>query len=275
MLLPGDNNAYLGRELIAAANRWTSEDWAARSGGRLFGSILAANQFPDEAAKEIRKYASDPNMVQVVMGANGMGKPFGHPVYHPIYQAAAECGLPVLINAWGETLLDTLPHPTAGGPPGGYVETRVLAPQPLITHCTSLIAQGVFEKYPDLRVVLVGGGLAWVPSFLWRLRVNTGSFGRESPWLRRPPADYFYDHFKIGTYRLDRPSDPDLFERVVGKGSPDGSMYMYASGRPFADCDRTADIAELLPPGWRPSVMGRTAQAFYSRLPSGDAHPIS
>jgi predicted TIM-barrel fold metal-dependent hydrolase len=43
-----------------------------------------------------------------------------------------------------------------------------------MTHMASMIAQGVFEKWPSLYFVIIECGVAWVPSVLWRLDSNFG-----------------------------------------------------------------------------------------------------
>ena len=37
------------------------------------------------------------------------------------------------------------------------------------TLVTSLVVEGVFEQIPNLQVVLVEGGFAWLPALCWRL----------------------------------------------------------------------------------------------------------
>lgn len=278
--LPADNNPHMARELTTAHNRWTAERWLEDDDSPYLGSILVPNQMPELAAAEIRRYAAHPKMVQVVLGANGLGKPFGHPAYHPILAAAAENGLPVVIHSMGDGLSDTLAHGTAGGLSAMYGEYRALGAQSLMTHAISLISQGVFDEYADLRVLLLGGGVSWIAPFLWRVETNFGAFGRESPWLKHTPTAYFVEHIRVGTHRLERPRDLTLFEKSVGRVEATGALLCYASGSPAGDADTVSDVCRLLPPDWHDAVLhGTSAQLYRNRLSvarDGDAmqtHP--
>ena len=59
----------------------------------------------------------------------------------------------------------------------------------------SLVSEGVFERFPDLRVVLIECGFAWLPLLLWRFDKDWKGVWREVPWLKHRPSEYVAEHF--------------------------------------------------------------------------------
>ncbi|UOR01904.1 amidohydrolase [Leucobacter allii] len=265
MFIPSVPNAYRAAALARAMNEWTADRWFGHD-DRFFGLIVAANQTPRQAAEEIRRAGQHERMVGVLMAANGLNKPFGHPAYHPIYEAAAELDLPVVLHPGGDQGADTLTHPTAGGMPSTFAEVAALAYSPMMTHVQSMIVQGVFEKYPALRVFVTGVGVAWVPGLFFRLDVNWRGLRREVPWVRKLPSEYFREHFRIGSWPFDRAPESDGAERVIRALEAFGGvedLVCYASGFPAWDCDTVDDIAERVPDAWRRKVFSENALDWF------------
>lgn len=265
MFIPSVPNAYRADALARGMNDWTIHRWFPVD-ERFHGLIIVANQMPLQAAAEIRRAGENERMVGVLMAANGLNKPFGHPAYHPIYEAAAEMDLPIVLHAGGDLSSDTLSHPTAGGLPATYAEIAALSYSPMMTHVQSMIVQGVLEKYPTLRVFVAGVGAAWIPGLFFRLDVNWRGLRREVPWVRRPPSEYFRESFRVSTWPFDRAPDDDGAERIVQALStfPEiDKLLCFASGYPSWDTDTAADIARRIPTEWHEGVFTGNADEWF------------
>jgi predicted TIM-barrel fold metal-dependent hydrolase len=161
---------YRAAALARAHNDWIRERWLERD-VRLRGAIVCPAQDPNEAAREIRRAGEDPRFVQVVL-CGGSERPYGEPRYLPIFEAAAELGLPVAIHAGGEGMGIAAP-PGGAGPVTFYIEWHTLGSAcSMMAHLVSLLVHGTFERLPSLKVLLIEGGIAWLPGILWRLDTN-------------------------------------------------------------------------------------------------------
>src|SRR5438445_401483 len=85
-----------------------------------------------------------------MMMPGGSPMPFGNRMYEPIWEACAAHDLPVCCHFGSEGGGIASP-PTGAGYPATYIEIRAARPQVAQAHVTSLVASGVFEKYPKLR----------------------------------------------------------------------------------------------------------------------------
>src|SRR6266498_3679042 len=83
----------------------------------------------------------------------------------PIYAAAERARLPVGVHAFGYG-----GYPVTGtGWPSYYIEEMVGHSQCCQSLLTSMVIEGVFEHFPNLKVVLTEAGFAWLPGLKWRL----------------------------------------------------------------------------------------------------------
>lgn len=265
MFIPSVPNTYRAEALAQAMNDWTIQRWFPVD-RRLHGLVIVANQTPLTAADEIRRAGAHERMVGVLMAANGLSKPFGHPVYHPIYEAAAELDLPIVVHTGGDQPSDTLSHPTAGGLPATYAEVALLEYSPIMTHVQSLIVQGVFEKYPGLRVFVSGAGVGWLPGLFFRLDVNWRGLRREVPWVRKPPSEYFRESFRVSTWPFDRAPGDDGAQRVIRALQAFGGvedLLCFASGFPAWSTEAVDDVAGRMPEQWHQKVFDGNARDWF------------
>ena len=259
MHVSGHHNPYFATALARALNDWTVECWLDRD-TRLTSSIIVACQLPDEAAAEIRRLAEEPRMVQVLLGDNPTKQPFGHPIFHPIYEAAAETGRPVAIHAGANDWAN--PPSTGGGTASTYLEVHTLWPQAVMTHFVSFVVHGVFEKFPDLRLLLVEAGSGWIAPLLWRFDTEYKGLRREVPWVRRLPSEYFAQHVWVTTQPLElSPEREQIVELLSWFGGED--KLVYSSDYPHWDADDLDHLRQRLPERWHAKIFRENAMRLY------------
>ena len=254
---------YRAAALARAHNEWIRERWLDAE-PRLRGAILCQAQDPQAAAAEIRRVAEDGRFVHVAL-AGGSERPYGEPRYLPIFEAAAECGLPVAIHTGGEGVGIAAP-PGGAGPVTFYIEWHTLGSAcSVMSHLVSLLVHGTFERLPGLKVLLMEGGVAWLPGILWRLDTNWRALRSDTPWLERKPSEVARDHVRFTTQPLEHTDGHDdlLFEMLAAVGAP--SLLCFASDFPHWDSDDPAFTLKRLPAEWREQVMHENAAALYGR----------
>ena len=225
-----------------AINRWLVDAYLEKD-TRLWGSITVATQDAEVAAREVRRAAEHPRMVQVVLPA-GTRLPYGHRYYRPIFRAAAECGLAVAF-ASGTEGMGTSNTPTPVGWPGTTAEMRVTPATNFLCHITSLITEGVFTEFPELRIAGYELGAGWLPPYLWRFDKNFKALRSECPWVTELPSEVVAKHFRFSSAGVIPEGAPaEEFWRLMGS-LPGPGLLMYGSNHPRWDVETPEESAVL------------------------------
>ncbi|MFT8245095.1 amidohydrolase family protein [Roseomonas sp. BN140053] len=229
---------YLAAALCRAVNDWLAREWLDRE-PRLRGSITVSTVNPELAAEEIERLAGDRRFVQVLLLV-GNELPLGRRAHWPIFRAAERHGLPVGVHAGS-----MFRHPpTQSGYPSSLVEDYVLQSQVFASQLASLVAEGVFTKFPALKVVLIESGVTWLPGFLWRFNKDWRGVRTEVPWVHGSPAEVVREHVRLTIQPLDGPPDPGALERLMEHFRSD-EMFLFSTDYPHWQFDGDA----ALPPG--------------------------
>jgi len=227
-------------------NDWVVEHWLNQD-PRLRASIVIPPQAPLLAVEEIERLAGDKRFVQVLMPA-ACEMMLGRSYYWPIYEVAAKYNLPIGLHAGSMYRY----APTSGGWPSHYLHDYVANSQLFEDQLLSLISNGVFNRWPDLRFVLIESGVSWLPGFIWRAIKTWRGVRAEVPWVKRSPAETIRENIRLTVQPFDAPRDNDVVERLIEQIDSD-RMLLFASDYPHWQFNGDA----VLPPGLSADLLRR------------------
>ena len=225
---------------------------------RLRASIVVSYEDADLAAAEIHRLGDHDGFVQVLLAARTQ-EPLGRRKYWKMYEAALAYDLPIGIHfgGLGGTAI------TAAGWPSYYIEDHCGMPQTFQAQIASLICEGVFEYFPALRIVIIEGGFAWMPSLAWRLDQSWKRLRAEVPYLNYAPSEYIQKHFWLTTQPMEEPRQRHHLEQVIEQMNG-AQRLMFATDYPHWDFDAPdRALPATLPLEIRRKIMAENARQFY------------
>lgn len=243
--------------MARAVNDWQKAEWLEKD-SRLRASIVVPTQNPEMAAEEIERLGDHPGFVQVLLLARSE-MTLGRRHYWPIYEAAERHGLVVGVHAGGSAGNPITPV----GWPSYYIEDYASMAQAFQSQLVSLVSEGVFAKFPDLKVVLMESGFTWLPSLMWRLDKNWKGLRREVPWVDRLPSEVIYEHIRLTIQPVDEPQNPEyLLQTIEQLGSDD--LLLFSTDYPHWHFDEREDVLPVsLPPDLERKIFVENARALY------------
>jgi uncharacterized protein len=259
----GNQPAGLTIELMHALNDWAADEWLAID-RRWRSSICVPFEEPAAAAREIALRRDGPDAdrwVQVLL-ADRLEKPIGNPKYWPMLEAAAEHGVPLAFHPGGRGM-----NPITGcGWPSYYYEDHVGYPQAAFSHLASLIFEGAFDRWPQLKVVIVEGGYSWAVPYAWRLDGAWRLLREEVPELERKPSEYLRDRVWYTTQPMEEPERPQWFPAMYRQMERAGlgNRLMFSTDYPHWDFDSpTHALPRSLDQDTRRRILAENASALY------------
>jgi uncharacterized protein len=253
-------------DLARIQNDWMWEEWLDRD-PRLLGAIVIPFEYPAESVREIERCAADRRWVQVLL-PSAAHEPLGSRKYWPIYEAASGHGIPVSLHTGGYgTHVGT-------GWPSFYLEEHVSYALAMQNELLSVVCEGVFTAFPDLRLVLTEGGATWVGALRWRLDGAWALLRDEVPHLERAPSEYVRDHVWFTTQPMEEPDDPRDLLRAIEHGQL-ADRLLFATDYPHWDFDSpTQSLPRALSKEVRAAILAGNACELYG-LPREREVPAS
>ena len=147
-----------------AYNNWLYDRFLSQS-PRLKGVALIPVQDVEQAVMELRRSVKELGMVGAMLPSNGEGMKshLGSKLYWPIYEEAERLGCALAVHGGAH-------HHFGMDGFGVYYPVNALGhPFGIMVQAAGMVAHGIFEQFPKLRVAFLEGGATWVPFFMDRL----------------------------------------------------------------------------------------------------------
>lgn len=230
----GMQNPDFSAAYCRAINDWQIAEWTSKE-PRLKGSVCVPYEDAALSVAEIERRAGDPNFVQTFMLIR-TSEPLGNRRYWPIFEACAAADLPLAVHAFG---FGGSPI-TGSGWPSYYIEDMVGHAQSAQNLVASMLLEGVFEKWPKLKLVVVEAGFAWAPALGWRLDRVWRQNRLELPHVKRPPSEYMRENIWFTTQPFEEPDRrghlKDVFDWIGW------DRLLFATDYPHWDFDDPARV---------------------------------
>lgn len=250
------NDEY-GAALARAVNDWQIAEWLDKE-PRLRASIVIPYENAELSVEEINRVAGHPGFVQVLIMPRTR-EPMGRRKYWKIYEAAESHGLPIAVHFGGLGGNAT----TSSGFPSYYIEDHTNMAQAFQCQVISMVCEEVFERFPNLRTVMLEGGFAWVPSLMWRLDKHWKRLREEVPFLTRKPSEYIRGHMRFTTQPMEEPPVAEYLLQVIGHLGSD-EMLMFATDYPHWDYDAPdLTFPPKFPEALKQKIFYDNARSFY------------
>jgi len=205
-----ERNVEFGAALSHAINEWQLETFV-KPEPRLRAGVLVPQEYAECAVKEIDARADDWRFSQILISPRS-SDPLGHRRYWPIFEAAQRANKPIALHVQG---FSGGHASTGSGWPTYYMEEHYAATTGMQNTLTSLVFEGVFERFPKLKIVLVEGGFAWAPALCWRMDKHWERMRAETPHVKRPPSEYVREHVWFTTQPIEEPDTPQHLADII------------------------------------------------------------
>lgn len=211
----------LAPRVAALQNEWIA-DLASTHPGRFVGLGTLPMAHPRAAVEEARRVAGTYGFPGVYLGADIGGIDLDHEMFEPVWDEIEAQGLVVVLHPAGFTHAERLTD--------YYLVNVIGMPLSSTLAVTRMILGGVFERHPDLEMLVVHGG-GYLPFYAAR----TDHAFRHRPELRtnidRLPSEYLHRlHFDITVF------DPAAIDHLVANYGADrvllGTDYPFDMGLP-------------------------------------------
>ncbi|HUG75872.1 MAG TPA: amidohydrolase family protein [Burkholderiales bacterium] len=245
----------LALDACRAYNDWLAE-YCSADPARLKGIAAAPFQDPAAAAKELKRAVRELKMVGLRVPTWPQGTNPGDRRFDPIWKVAEELGVPACLHLHSAR--------TVGADRfDGFFLKHVFYGADVFMAFAGMLAGGVLDRFPGLKIGVFEAGCGWIPYLQDRLHEHWETFGDQLPEVKRDPAEYmasercFYS-FEPGEHMLP------IVAGIIG-----AERLTYASDYAHIDCMCPYSVKavaerEDLTPDVKRKILGANAARLFN-----------
>lgn len=192
---------------------------------------------PVASIKLVEDFADGPGIVGFMV-TSVRYRPVHHRDYMKLYATIEETGMPLGFHAaynWQERSMEQL---------NKFLSVHALGfPFYNMIHLTNWVINGIPERFPNLQVLWLESGLAWIPFLMQRLDDEYMMRSSEAPSLTKRPSEYMRE-FYYSSQPMESTHNRDAL-RVTFEMMDAENRLMYASDYPHWDFDLPSKIYDL------------------------------
>jgi len=224
---------------------------------RLKAVALLPMQAPEACAAELRRAVRELGLCGAMLAADGTHL-LGDSKFFPLYEEAERLGTMIGIHASGSHLggagVDLFPQ---------FIQAHTCSHAfGQMRQLTSMIFEGVPERFPNLRIAYLEAGCGWAPYWMERMDDEYAKRASEAPALKKKPSDYI----RGGNIYFSCEADEWLLGpavKLVGE-----NQIVYASDFPHWDNSYPQSIDEIRDRGdlsdtQKQKLLGDNARRLY------------
>lgn len=139
---------------------------------------------------------------------------------------------------------------------------------PNMVHLTNLIINGIPERFPDLKIIFIESGLAWLPFLQQRLDSEYLMRTSEAPLLTKRPSAYIAENFFYTTQPMELDDHESLaltLRRINAE-----TQVLFASDYPHWDFNLPSTVWDLpfLDEATKRRILGLNAAELFGLAPT-------
>jgi len=168
--------------VVRGINDRIARDWVARNPGRFHGAATLPTQDVKLAIGELERAVTTLGFRVLQISSNTVdGIYYGDPRMDPLWRAIEALDVTVFVHPHGQENAPPLDQFSLANSVGqGIAELKVM---------TSIIYNGVFEKFPKVKIVVAHGG-GFLPHYYGRLDRNAAERPETGKNLKKLPSEY-------------------------------------------------------------------------------------